>query len=335
MILIITSKQDGHVNAVARHFDAAGAQWARLNTEDFSTNVKLSIRPATGSGELILRDSGKAIDLTEVRAVWFRKPEPPVISHFALDQGALDYVEAELNEVLLGLYALLRKATWINDPFATRIAHRKMLQMHVAKQVGFDIPRSLITNDSDAALRFAADLNADLAIKSLSSISVVRPVGNTAAVQYGIFTRRVSAAELGRVKDHIASMPTLYQEFVEKVFELRVTVVGERIFACRIDHRSDDITAGDYRFDTANLTHTPWDCKSLHAQIRAYMKFFGLNFGCFDIIISKDGRAVFLECNPNGQWAWIENATALPIGQAIAEELIAAKNLDLNLCDQV
>jgi hypothetical protein len=51
------------------------------------------------------------------------------------------------------------------------------------------------------------------------------------------------------------------------------------------------------------------------------MKAFGLNFGCFDIGITKSGEPVFFECNPNGQWQWVENLTGLPIGKAIADEL--------------
>ncbi len=51
------------------------------------------------------------------------------------------------------------------------------------------------------------------------------------------------------------------------------------------------------------------------------MSAFGINFGCFDIAYTKDGKFVFFESNPNGQWLWIEEATGLPIGKAIAELL--------------
>lgn len=46
-----------------------------------------------------------------------------------------------------------------------------------------------------------------------------------------------------------------------------------------------------------------------------------LNFGCFDLIVTPDGEYVFLECNPNGQWLWVELATGLPIAEAIADFL--------------
>lgn len=323
MILIITSKQDGHIGPVARHLDAAGVSWVRLNTEDFATNVEITIAPALNSGSLAIRDSGRTIDLQRVTAVWYRKPDPVTISHFRADPGALDYIEAELNEILMGIYALLSHAYWINNPFTTRISHRKLMQLRVAYQVGFQTPETLVTNNADKALAFAGKLGGTLAVKSLGAISVVEQ-HEVGALQYGIFTRKLSTADLTLVQDKIPNMPTLFQEFIEKDYELRITVVGRQVFSCRIDHHGNDITADDYRFDTKNLTHRAWECPEIHTALLAYMDAFHLNFGCFDILITKPGDRVFLECNPNGQWLWVENMTAMPIAEAIAQELITA-----------
>lgn len=324
MILIITSKQDGHIGPVARHLDAANISWARLNTEDLATNVEITATPALNAGTLTIRDSGRRIDLQGVTAVWYRKPDPITVTHFSADPGALDYIQAELNEILMGLYALLSHAYWINNPFTTRIAHRKMLQLHVANSVGLRTPRTLVTNNADEALAFASDLGGTLAVKSLGAISVVEHHDDS-ALQYGIFTRKLSIADLNRVKDKIPHMPTLFQEFIEKAYELRITAVGPQIFSCRIDHHDNDITADDYRFDTNKLMHRAWERPEIHAALLAYMDAFHLTFGCFDILITKAGEAVFLECNPNGQWLWVENMTGLPIAAAIAEQLILAR----------
>jgi hypothetical protein len=329
MILIITSKLDGHIEPVAHYLDAAKIPWVRLNTEDFATNVEITATPSQNTGTLSIRDSGKTFDLQDVRAVWHRKPEPVTVTHFSADPGALDYIEAELNEILMGLYALLSQPHWINNPFTTRIAHRKMLQLFVANNVGFRTPQTLITNNTDKAFAFARNLGGILAVKSLGAISVLKH-GDDGMLQYGVFTRRLSIADLSRVQDKIPNMPTLYQEFIEKAYELRITVVGRQIFSCRIDHHSDDITVDDYRFDTKNLIHRPWECPELHTSLLGYMDAFGLNFGCFDILITKSGQAVFLECNPNGQWLWVENLTGLPIGRAIARQLISTHEDGVN-----
>jgi hypothetical protein len=107
MILIVTSKRDGHIEAVSKHITAAGVPWVRVNTEDFATNVEIEVTPEKNSGWLWIKDSGKELRLREVGAVWYRKPDPVIVEHFDLDAAALEYVEAEFTEVVQGLYALL------------------------------------------------------------------------------------------------------------------------------------------------------------------------------------------------------------------------------------
>jgi glutathione synthase/RimK-type ligase-like ATP-grasp enzyme len=322
MLLVITSKSDGHIEPVTRHLENAGVEWIRLNTEDLATNVEVNIDPAAARGQMYIRDSQREIALEAVEAVWYRKPDPVRVDHFDLEGGALDYVEAEYREILDGFYALLTHVPWINNPFTTRLAHRKMLQLHVARRVGFATPRTLVTNIAADALRFADSVNGSVAVKSLGALSVLDNMGEQ-DVQYGIFTRRIDRHELHAVADKIGHLPTTFQEFVPKRYELRITCVGRRVFACRIDARAGDLTADDYRFDTANLQHTAIDCPELHDRLGAYMTEFCLNFACFDVIISASGDAVFLEANPNGQWLWVEHLTGLPIGRAVADELLS------------
>jgi glutathione synthase/RimK-type ligase-like ATP-grasp enzyme len=324
MILIITEKQDGHVGAVSPHLDAADAPWVRMNTEDLPTNAMFAMSPAEGAGLIRLRDSGKHIDIQDVQSVWYRKPAPPTFTHLALDEAAKDYVEAEFNEILHGTYAILRDALWINDPFTTRISHRKMLQLHIAQKVGFTVPKTLVTNDAAEALRFADAIGTDLAIKSLGALSVAQEVGDE-SVQYGVFTRRLTRGELEEFQDKIGCLPTQFQEFIEKRSELRITCVGkEDVFACRIEPEPGQEFPDDSRFNISSLKHVACSCPELLPMLHGYMEAFGLNFGCFDVAIRKTGEPVFLECNPNGQWLWVERITGLPIAKAIANELMSS-----------
>jgi glutathione synthase/RimK-type ligase-like ATP-grasp enzyme len=322
MILIISTKADAHIEPVTRHLDAAGMPWIRVNTEDIARNLELTVEPASGQGTLRVRDSGREINLQAVRAVWYRKPEPVDVSHFELDQGALDYVESEFREILDNLFALLSHVPWINNPLKTKLAHRKMLQLQVAKKVGFSTPPTLVTNSADAALRFSEQLNSDLAIKSLGALCVTE--NTEAQTTYGLFTRRVSRAELEEVKDKVCNLPTTFQKFIEKRCELRVTCIGDKVFSCRIEARPGDLTADDYRFDAHNLNHVACEYPNLHERIRAYMRELQINFACFDFIVPLEGEPIFLEANCNGQWLWVENLTGLPIGEAIADEFLTA-----------
>jgi glutathione synthase/RimK-type ligase-like ATP-grasp enzyme len=319
LILVITSKRDGHIHSVTRHFDAARLPWVRINTEDFARNIELNIEPAAGIGSIWVRDSNRSFDLDAVNAVWYRKPDPLDLSHFKLDRPSLDYIEAEFNEVLQGIYALCNKAFWINNPLTSRLAHRKMLQLNIAQAVGFKTPPSIITNRIQDALNFAESVNWDIAVKSLGAIVV-----SNGPTNYGIFTRRIGKQELLALQDKISYMPTLFQQYIEKEYELRVTCVGEKIYACRIFSQDNDSTREDFRFDARNLRHELCECPEIADKLLNYLRALGLNFGCFDIAYSKSKEFVFFECNPNGQWRWIEELAGAPIGKAIADMLIAA-----------
>lgn len=326
MIIIFTSKRDSHVDLVAQHLDAAGRSWVRINTEDFARNAEMDINPSSGTGRIFLRDSGRQIDLDQVTACWYRKPDPVDIHHFEIgDPQALEYVEAEFTENISGIYALLRRAVWINDPMVTRLAHRKMLQLQIAARVGFSVPRTLVSKRPDSALKFASSIGRDIAIKSLGAVSVTSRGGGEDVTQYGMFTRRLTEDELRTHIDQVKYMPTLFQEFVRKDAELRITCAGDQIFACEIRARPSDLTADDSRFDIEGLPHRAVEVPELHDRLRAYMQAFGVNFGCFDFLVPEGGGVpVFLEMNPNGQWAWVQKRTGQDIGRAVADLLLSS-----------
>ena len=303
--------------------DGVGYPWVRINTEDFATNVALSLDPNTGMGSMLVKDSGRTVTLSEVRAVWYRKPEPTDLSHFDVDREARDYVEGEFNEVLSGIYSLLKEAFWINNPLAIRLIHRKLYQLNVAQSVGLITPATLVSNVKDDVLKFAASIEGDLAIKSLSSLSVWNNRG-TDTIQYGCFTRRVGHEELLSVAEKIPIMPTTYQEYVEKMYEIRTTVVGTSFFSCRIDSQSTEFGKDDFRLAThAAAHHSAYNLPDdVERKLLQYMRVLGMNFGCFDIIRSTKGEYVFLECNPNGQWLWIEKFIRAGIGRALARMLL-------------
>jgi glutathione synthase/RimK-type ligase-like ATP-grasp enzyme len=113
----------------------------------------------------------------------------------------------------------------------------------------------------------------------------------------------------------------LFQEWVPKAYEVRLTVVDGRFFASRIDAGS---SAGytDWRADYDALTYTAIETPAfVRSRVATFLDHLHLRFGALDFVVAPDGEWWFLECNPNGQWAWIEEATGLPIAAAIADAL--------------
>jgi glutathione synthase/RimK-type ligase-like ATP-grasp enzyme len=130
-----------------------------------------------------------------------------------------------------------------------------------------------------------------------------------------------SRVDVDSIDDSVRATTHMFQPSIPKAYELRVTVVDGRMFAARIDANSD---AGrqDWRADYKNLKYRAAAIPDEVAdKIRRFMQLMRLRFAAIDMIVTPEGDHVFLEANPNGQWAWIEDETGLPIAAALADAL--------------
>ncbi|WP_416978726.1 hypothetical protein [Streptomyces sp. T028] len=110
----------------------------------------------------------------------------------------------------------------------------------------------------------------------------------------------------------------LFQQRVAKAADVRLTAVGDLLFAVRIDGSP----GVDWRRHYDDLTYTPIPTPPEIAEgVRAYLDAFGLVFGAFDFGLGTDGRWYWYECNPNGQWAWFPDRITAPITAALADQL--------------
>jgi len=80
----------------------------------------------------------------------------------------------------------------------------------------------------------------------------------------------------------------------------------------------------DWRSAHDRLGYSPVDVPAPVADaVRRLMSALDLRFAAPDFVVSPDGEWHFIgDLNPNGQWAWIEQHTGLPIAAALADELL-------------
>ncbi len=119
--------------------------------------------------------------------------------------------------------------------------------------------------------------------------------------------------------------PVIYQREIRKAFDVRVTVIGDKVFAAAIHSQDHNETEVDWRSGTRDdLRHEAIELPpDVAAQCLALTAALGLRYGAIDLVADLDGRHWFLEINPNGQWAWIERRTGLPLAEAIVDTLLA------------
>jgi hypothetical protein len=135
-----------------------------------------------------------------------------------------------------------------------------------------------------------------------------------------VYTQRLRSEDLDDLRG-IDTTAHLFQAWVSKEHEVRLTVVGERMLAAAI-HAGSEAAHEDWRSDYGALTYTTTEIpEPVAAGVRRLMERLQLHYGAADFIVSPDGQWTFLEVNPCGQWDWIQGATDLPIAEAIADDL--------------
>ena len=199
----------------------------------------------------------------------------------------------------------------------------KTWQLYIAKKSGFIIPETVLGSNVDLLIRTFKETD-ELAVKSINRSSVRLETEQVAEIRHLSFpTRKVTLKQLLSERDRYNRTPVIVQKYVDKKYELRITVVASQIFACAIDTQANPLSIIDSRGALfKNIKH--WQVnlpKVIVNKINKFMKLSHMNFACIDMIVTPDDEYIFLEANPNGQWLWIERETGMKISDAIADML--------------
>lgn len=319
-ILILTCPGDVHAEHVAGLAAARGADPVVFDPADYPVRARIDAAYGPrGRVRRRLRTESAGVDLDALTAVWFRRPGLPAAHPEIADAAARTYVEQECAAFCGDLWDQL-DCRMVPAPRArVKLAQRKSSQLALAGRLGFELPDTLITNDPDEFLDFYDRHEGRLITKALNLPWPAREDGEiTARLTEAVSTRDAAYA------DAIRFAPVIAQEYVPKRVELRVTVVGRAVFAAEIHSQESNHARLDWRrYDLSTTRHQahrlPGEVARRCVEL---VERLGLCYGAIDLILTPDGRYVFLEVNPSGQWLWIEKATGLPIGEALCDLLL-------------
>lgn len=316
MILILTHDGDLHADAVIRHLKEKEIKYFRLNMEGLGESFFLHFEPPKNFF-LLENSKGIKLDFNSIKSIWYRRPRYRRGGQEIQTEIYKRFIEQEERETWSGLWLSLSNAFWVNHPFYNLRASNKINQLNVALHLGFQIPKTLITNKPSDALRFIED-HKKVVYKVLGKGRIERGENELPLVFH---TNIVENRHLAQI-DGLATHPCLFQEYVEKEYEIRITVLGDNVFAAKIDSQAEEETKIDWRCNPVILKYTGIELPDFFKkQCIDLIKNFGLIFGAIDVIYNPEKGYVFLELNPNGQWLWIEDYTGLPISATLAEIL--------------
>jgi hypothetical protein len=318
-VLLLTKSDDNEcVERVTEALLERDADVYRLDSDRFPTELALTVERGPAGPAARLRDGDRVLDLAEVEAVWHRRLG---IGRGLPDDMKPDLLQAARDEsvaTLLGCIASL--PCFAVDPLHhIRRAKNKLLQLELARGAGLDVPRTVAGNDPETVRELFDACGGEIVGKTMTSFAVHDDVEEQVVV-----TNPVTQADLEHL-DSLRFGPMTFQEKLDKRVELRATVVGRRVFTASIDSGRDERSRTDWRRAGADLV-LDWQPAELPPDVESGLleltRALGLNYGAADFVVTPEGRHVFLEINPVGEFFWLERHPGLPISEALADVLL-------------
>lgn len=301
-ILIVTEPEDIHALAIAWHIENQGHQIFLWHTTDFPSLQSISISDLDTKPLIKINGLDISFNSNMIDAVWMRRLSQPVIPNY-ITKPDREFAKRECIYTLRSVWTLLSKLcqNWVN-PLSSDWINDKSVQLNIANKLGFQTPKTIVTNDPKAIREFYKYNKGNVIYKSFAPMSwkSTTSIHRSETVKISreaLFDNRMLSAS-----------PGIFQVYVQKSYEVRVTVIGNQCFAVKLDSQANHETI-DWRLQ---LEVNPFPTiviklpEKLEEQIRNFMHEVNLIFGCFDFIVNMENEWVFIEVNPMGQFLWLE-----------------------------
>lgn len=307
-VLIISSTLDYSCDYICNQLKKEGIVFFRLNRDQFD-NFDIILNPFCP--ELIISNSNLSVHICgdKLKSVYFRAPT------FIRENKHFDSIEDEIStsqwSAFLRNLTVFEDCLWVNSPYATYKSELKAYQLKKASEVGLKVPETIISNSPQAA----SDLirSNQIAFKSIDTLYIDR--NDTVGFLYTQFHNR---SELSSKPRQIA--PLTYQRPLIPKIDLRVTVIGEKVFPFSITPSKGKIDR-DWRLEKNDLLYEQINIpKNLKSEILNLAKSLELRF-CGVDLIKHHNEYYFIEANPTGEWGWLMKHTGTRLDIEIAKLL--------------
>ncbi len=302
MLLILTNSEDATADYLLSALQKHDVPFLRFDT-DMILN-RLTFLYDTHLPRIAV--DGVAYSPEEFSNVWYRRPERlkhPLLGGSSEDKFLID----EWSEALEGFFAHIEYHKWMNHPTCNVPASHKLEQLSRAKELGFRVPETLVTQDPNRLRAFYEKHTGRVIVKPMASGYIVRSDNERDSL---IYTNRVSADHLGNLDD-LRACPTLFQEEIDKATDVRITIVDQDIHAVELLGQEEDGTqrCDIRRNNMEDVIYRPVKLPvAVDQRIRKLVAHYALRFAAIDMAVTREEDWVFFEVNPNGQWAWLDLA---------------------------
>lgn len=274
-VLILTySGDDEHVARVTEELRRCGVRALAFQTDLYPTRRRPSIAIDDDDFTFSLQlGRHKVSSSSQLIGIWNRRLRDPQMSVALRSSANRAAALLDCQRFLEGLWQILEGCNWFSGtPEATRRADSKILQLQVATSMlsrypSMHVPDTRIIVQPKQLIEFWERCAGEVLFKGLG---VLAP-----EVGRDIYTVRLTSDfNAGSVR----YAPGIYQKLVPKTFDVRVTVVGERVFACAI--RSQESGVLDALVDWRRDPNFRWKHINFLSRLRSFVSSLWRRWAC-------------------------------------------------------
>lgn len=308
-VVVLTQEMDLTADSVIKVLNDRDVPVFRYDTSYFPVTSSLTYKSERGGWTTVLRDrtyGQRELDLESIASIWYRRPTA-FRFHEQVNGPFREFAQRESAHAVGGILTSL-PILWVNRPDAESRADYKPFQLRLAKAAGLRIPDTLITNDPDEVKQFWSAYSGQIIYKALNSGLIREPGGWPG----GLFTSPVAGLDEAMLS-RVTFAPCIFQERIAKAYDLRVTIIGDRLYPVRIDgndesgERALDWRACPVEVEDSVVYSQTTIPAHIEDGLQRVMKGLGIAYGAADLVVTPEGEHVFLEVNASGQFAWLDD----------------------------
>jgi ATP-GRASP peptide maturase of grasp-with-spasm system len=332
MILIFASNLDYNAKKVMEWLKYFGMSYRCIHSGEIKLrSAVINSDPDTYkmSDHVEIEIGDEIVNLDEVEAVWYRSAQVMLKNSYfhpvgKYEMGSLDY---HLSTYMDGhcrtqeqfiVHLLKSRRTLGNNGVGSA---NKLIAIHVANQLGIDVPHTYFAQES---LMARSKANFD----NLITKSIDTSLGySTPHARIMCYTSRFDKDKL-RVADSNDSLVFTQRE-VRKKYEIRSFYIRGKFFSSAILSQANEHTQVDHRkYHLGKRNRTvPFKLPAdLEEKLHEMCQKLGYDTGSIDLIVGTDNRFYFLEINPVGQYANYAKHCNYNLHKLIAEYLAYGKS---------
>ena len=312
---LLLSRKNPMMGSILREMKKNKKPFVYINWDEFIEEGIVYYNESKKTFEL--RYKKNVFDLKKVKSIYLDYFEISEVFHYKRTKftSKEQIFLARWIESLKTLEFICNKAKWFpSSPSKIEFdIQNKFGELLKAKELGFVIPKMIYSNDQREVKKFLIENKSIIKESGLKSFT-----GKNNNKM--IFDSTIIFADNKNLKN-LQTTPCMFQEFIEKKYDLRVIVVQDKVLACKIESQADVSSKKDWKGREHLVPFKPYKLPvALEKKLRNFMREMGFRIANFDLVMGTDGKYYFLEMNRPGQWFFIEVLSGIPVTRTLVRE---------------